>query len=68
MQVIINDIPISLNGSTVTLEQAVSNSGVKDFKGLAVAVNNAVIPRTTWDNFQLNENDTITIIRATQGG
>jgi sulfur carrier protein len=68
MQVIINDIPINLNGSKTTLEHAVSHSGVKDFRGVAVAVNNAVIPRTTWEIFHLNENDTITIIHATQGG
>jgi len=68
MKVIINDIPIDLNGSGATLEQAVSHSGVNDLRGLAVAVNDTVIPRTTWNNFQLNENDTITIIHATQGG
>lgn len=67
MKVIVNDTPIELNGSAM-LEQAVLNSGVNDLKGLAVAVNNTVIPKTTWNNFQLNENDTITIIRATQGG
>lgn len=67
MKVIVNDTPISLNGST-TLEQAISHSGVKDLRGLAVAVNNTVIPKIAWNNFQLNENDTITIIRATQGG
>jgi sulfur carrier protein len=68
MKVIMNDIPIDLNGLSATLEQAVLHSGVNDFRGLAVAVNNTVIPRTTWSNFQLNENDTITIIHATQGG
>lgn len=67
MKVIVNDTPIELNGSTM-LEQAVLHSGVTDFKGLAVAVNNTVIPRTNWNAYNLNENDTITIIRATQGG
>jgi sulfur carrier protein len=67
MKVIINDNPIILNGSK-TLEQAILNSGVTDFKGLAIAVNNTVIPRTNWNACNLNENDTITIIRATQGG
>ena len=68
MKVIINDTPIDLNGSSTNLEQAVSHSGISDFKGLAIAVNNAVIPRRTWSTFQLKDNDTITIIRATQGG
>ena len=66
MKVIINDTPIDVQDAS--LEKAVLQSGVNDLKGLAVAVNNAVVPRTTWDTFQLKENDTITIIRATQGG
>lgn len=68
MKVIMNDTPIDLNGSITTLEQVVMHSGINDLKGLAVAVNDTVIPRTNWNNFTLKENDTITIIRATQGG
>ena len=37
-------------------------------KGIAVAINNEVIPKTQWDQYSLNENDKVTIIRATQGG
>ena len=66
MKIIMNDTPIEISGST--LNHALSNSGISDLKGLAVAVNETVIPRTTWENFTLKENDTITIIRATQGG
>lgn len=36
--------------------------------GIAVAVNNEVIPRTNWQTFIVNENDKITVITATQGG
>lgn len=66
MKVIMNDTPIEISGSS--LVQALSGSGINDLKGLAVAVNDAVIPRATWEKFTLKENDTITIIRATQGG
>ncbi len=68
MKVILNDTPIELDPAKTTLLQAISHSGISDFKGLAVAVNDTVIPRTNWESFLLNENDTITIIRATQGG
>ena len=37
-------------------------------KGLAVAVNNRVIPKTDWDNYTLSPTDQILIISATQGG
>ncbi len=36
--------------------------------GIAIAVNNQVIPRSQWEAFLLAEGDKITIIRATQGG
>ncbi len=37
-------------------------------KGLAVAVNNTVVPKSAWQACILGEDDKITIIRATQGG
>ncbi|MFL9830358.1 sulfur carrier protein ThiS [Flavobacterium sp. ARAG 55.4] len=36
--------------------------------GIAVAVNNNVIPKSNWDSQFLNETDDILIISATQGG
>ncbi len=37
-------------------------------KGIAVALNNQVVPRTQWPTTPLNDRDTILIITATQGG
>ena len=36
--------------------------------GIAVAVNNRLIPRTEWDSFFLNDGDHILIIKAVCGG
>lgn len=36
--------------------------------GIAVAINNTVIPKFNWNIHPLNENDEILIISATQGG
>ena len=36
--------------------------------GIAVAINNIVIPKSNWDSQHLNETDEILIISATQGG
>jgi len=36
--------------------------------GIAVAINNFVIPKSNWDSHYLNETDDILIISATQGG
>ena len=37
-------------------------------KGIAVAVNGEVIPKTNWSTHLLNNNDEVLLIKATQGG
>jgi sulfur carrier protein len=37
-------------------------------KGIAVALNNRIIPQSFWAETILNDNDSILIITATQGG
>ncbi|MBC7389278.1 MAG: sulfur carrier protein ThiS [Opitutaceae bacterium] len=39
-----------------------------DKKGLAVAVNNQVIPKKSWDEYILTDNDKVLVIKASQGG
>lgn len=36
--------------------------------GIAIAVNNRMIPRTEWEHFALTENDELVIIKAVCGG
>lgn len=55
-------------GADATLTLALEQNGITSQKGIAVAVNNTVIPKTEWVTKTLNENDKITIIKATQGG
>ncbi len=37
-------------------------------QGIAIAVNNKMIPRTEWESFTLSENDNLVIIKAACGG
>lgn len=37
-------------------------------KGVAVAVNSSVVPKTLWSEYTVNDNDRIILIKATQGG
>jgi sulfur carrier protein len=37
-------------------------------QGIAIAVNNKMIPRTEWERFTLHENDNLIIIKAACGG
>jgi sulfur carrier protein len=66
MKLIVNNKPEEY--SLEHLNQLMQALDLLESKGIAVAVNNKVVPKTNWNTFQLNENDTITIIRATQGG
>jgi len=66
MRLIVNNKPE--NYPLEHLNQLLQELDLLESKGIAVAVNNKVVPKTSWNAFQLTENDTITIIRATQGG
>lgn len=37
-------------------------------RGLAVAVNEEVVPRSTWEEVQLRQGDRVEVLGATQGG
>ena len=37
-------------------------------KGIAIAVNDDVVPRSNWESMFLMPDDRITLIKATQGG
>ena len=37
-------------------------------RGIAIAINNQMIPRTQWDTLRLQENDNVVIIKAACGG
>ncbi len=67
MEIYINDQLIQL-ASNATLLHAVELSVGDKQKGIAVAVNDTVIPKQEWSEKKLNHNDKILIIKATQGG
>lgn len=52
----------------VRLSVFLSDMGIDAEKGIAVAVNDTVIPRSEWTNFLLKNSDRITLIKATAGG
>ena len=50
------------------LAQIFAQLDIDPDKGIAVAVNEVVIPKSNWTSFTLKENDKVLLIRATQGG
>ena len=53
---------------TLTVQALLDIEAPDKQKGIAVAVNNSVIPKADWNNYTLSPNDYILIISATQGG
>lgn len=67
MEVFINNILQDIAESS-SLFELLHAENLAEKKGIAVAVNNMVVPRPKWNEHQLSAQDRITIIKATQGG
>lgn len=66
---------IKINGEKKFLDKKINLSFLiqkeldgKDAKGIAVAVNDTIIPKQQWESVTLNENDAVEIVHAVQGG
>lgn len=66
-----NILQIKVNNQTKEIDSTSVNELLKELdiaaNGIAIALNHIILPRASW-NKQLNENDEVTIIRATRGG
>jgi len=67
LTVYVNDEPrqVSYAATLLTVMQELK---LADSKGVAVALNAAVLPKSQWQMQVLSQSDRILIIRATQGG
>ncbi len=54
--------------SNTDIIQMLRENGFEDTKGIAIAINNEVIPKNSWQNHLLCDQDNVTIITATAGG
>lgn len=65
---------ITLNGEVIEvlpnllLTDILEKYALLESKGIAVAINEVVIPREKWSQTNVLDNDKILIIKATQGG
>ena len=67
MNITINNQPLEIS-NTISLKEIVIYQLGEKLNGVAVAVNDTVIPKTNWEQYTLHENDKILVIKATQGG
>jgi sulfur carrier protein len=63
----VNDKPHTVADRT-TLTQLLAGLGLSAAQGVAVAINDAVVPRSSWEEHCLAEGDQVLVIQATQGG
>jgi sulfur carrier protein len=65
--VCVNDKSMTLSGTT-SLTQLLAELGLSAANGVAVAINDAVVARSAWDERHLADGDQVLVIQATQGG
>lgn len=68
MELKINNQRKQFNSSMLSIQALLDIEIPQKQNGIAVAINNTVIPKSNWDKHSLNETDEILIISATQGG
>ncbi|WP_312176304.1 sulfur carrier protein ThiS [Chryseobacterium sp.] len=68
MELIINHTVRNFEILPQTLEALLAMEIPHKRKGIAVALNNRIIPQSSWPETFLNDKDSILIITATQGG
>lgn len=66
MRIKINDDELQFSGST--LRDLFNEFDFKENTGIAIAVNDTVIPRNEWNSYKVNEGDSVLIITPAQGG
>lgn len=66
---------VTINGEIREITESIRVVGLlaemgipADQKGIAIAVNDEVVPRSLWDQQELSANDQVEIVHAVQGG
>ncbi|MGB0522205.1 MAG: sulfur carrier protein ThiS [Flammeovirgaceae bacterium] len=67
MEVIVNDKPHQ-TAEKINIQELLNQLNLPSQQGIAVAINQAIVPKSEWEHIQLSDQDKIMIITATQGG
>jgi sulfur carrier protein len=68
MKIKLNGTDKILNDNMALINLIKTELNSAEPKGVAVAVNDTVIPKQKWNETVLKDNDSIEIVRAVQGG
>lgn len=67
MTIFVNDKPTQVENN-ISIVSLLKSMDIESFQGIAIGINDQVIPQSEWNSKLINENDKILIIRASQGG
>ena len=68
MKIFLNGQDAAIDDSMNLAEFVSINLKGKEPKGVAAALNDMIIPKQKWESTMINENDSIEIVHAVQGG
>lgn len=68
MELKINQQIKQFNAESLSVQSLLDLEIPNKQNGIAVAVNNTVVPKLNWNQYHVHETDEILIISATQGG
>jgi len=68
MELKINNQTKQFTSDSLTVQALLDLEIPEKQNGIAIAINNNVIPKSNWNSHSLQETDIILIISATQGG
>lgn len=67
MEITINNQRLPIDKEPVALSELLISQGIPQ-KGVAIALNNRVVPKTAWSSTDVKSGDSITVIHAVCGG
>lgn len=68
MKIKLNDKEYQIAESDRVLGGLLKAKDLYHDRGIAVAINDEILPKSDWEQYEVQDNDNILIITATQGG
>mgnify|MGYP001121882052 CR=1 FL=1 len=67
MDIYVND-ELTHTEEEISILLLLKSMDIDSFKGLAIGLNNQIVPKNQWESKILKDNDKVLMIRASQGG
>lgn len=68
MKVIVNGVETDVKEDAVIADAVAAVRSDPSRRGIAVALNGSVVPRSSWDEISLSDSDSVEILTAVAGG